>query len=168
MTDNGSGSGLAAVAFDIDGVFKYGREWSPDGYSALQRLAAANIPHVFVTNGGGGLTEKSYASGFAAKVTGAASNASDPAPLMSDENMILSYSPWKRALGAELANRRVLLVGDPYDKVTQVAESYGLRRAVHYQDYARRHSTLNPFRQAKEDGGSHTARPVAKSGRLCA
>ena len=72
MTDNGSSSGLAAVAFDIDGVFKYGREWSPDGYSALQRLAAANIPHVFVTNGGGGLTEKSYASGFAAKVTGAA------------------------------------------------------------------------------------------------
>ena len=42
MTDNGSGSGLAAVAFDIDGVFKYGREWSPDGYSALQRLAGDN------------------------------------------------------------------------------------------------------------------------------
>ena len=62
----------------------------------------------------------------------------------------------------------MLLVGDPYDKVTQVAESYGLRRAVHYQDYARRHSTLNPFRQAKEDGGSHTAQPAAKSGRLCA
>jgi len=112
---------LAAVAFDIDGVFKYGREWSPDGFQALQKLQAAGIPHVFVTNGGGGLLEATYATGFASKVKGAAATASGPDPLMSEENMILSYSPWKRALGAELANRRVLLVGDPREKVLQLA-----------------------------------------------
>jgi len=43
-----------AIAFDIDGVFKYGREWSADGLSSLQKATQAKIPYVFVTNGGGG------------------------------------------------------------------------------------------------------------------
>ena len=39
-----------AIAFDIDGVFKYGREWNKDGLAALQSVNAAGIPFVFVTN----------------------------------------------------------------------------------------------------------------------
>ena len=54
--------GFAAIAFDIDGVFKYGRDWSPDGLVALQKCTEAGIPFVFVTNGGGGLTEATYAA----------------------------------------------------------------------------------------------------------
>jgi HAD superfamily hydrolase (TIGR01456 family) len=155
---------LVAVAFDIDGVFKYGREWSPDGFAALQKLHSAGIPHVFVTNGGGGLLESTYAAGFASKVKGAAVNPTGLEPLMSEANMILSYSPWKRALGPQLADRRVLLVGDPRDKVLQVAQSYGLKKAVHYQDYAKLHHTINPFRAAREDGASHTAVANAAEG----
>ena len=44
---------LVAIAFDIDGVFKYGREWSPKGAAALARVRDARMPYVFVTNGGG-------------------------------------------------------------------------------------------------------------------
>ena len=61
--------------------------------------------------------------------------------------MILSYSPWRAALGADYADAKVLLVGDPREKVLEVAESYGLRGAVHYADYATIHETINPFRQ---------------------
>ena len=68
---------LAAVAFDIDGVFKYGRQWSKDGLLALQRVSAAGLPFVFVTNGGGGLTETAYAAQLADKVASAATAAPD-------------------------------------------------------------------------------------------
>ena len=142
--------GLAAIAFDIDGVFKYGREWSADGMASLRRITAAGIPYVFVTNGGGGLTEQVYAAGFASKVASAEdppASASAAPPMMDEGNMILSYSPWRAALGADYADAKVLLVGDPREKVLEVAESYGLRGAVHYADYATIHETINPFRQ---------------------
>ena len=60
-----------AIAFDIDGVFKYGREWSPDGLAALQKVSAAGMPFVFVTNGGGGLTEATYGTHLKDKVVAA-------------------------------------------------------------------------------------------------
>lgn len=37
---------------------------------------------------------------------------------------------------------------------------------VHYQDYATLHGTLNPFRQAKEDGASHTAVANKAAGKM--
>ncbi len=154
-------TGVAAVAFDIDGVFKYGREWSPDGLAALAKMEANKLPYVFVTNGGGGLTESAYAKGFAAKVLSGAQPpppaADTTPPRVNRSNMILSYTPWDELLAPKLVDKRVLIVGDPRERVLEVAASYGLKRAVHYQDYARKHSTLNPFRQAKEDGTSHTA-----------
>ena len=140
----------ACIAFDIDGVFKYGREWSADGMASLRRITAAGIPYVFVTNGGGGLTEQVYAAGFASKVASAEdppASASAAPPMMDEGIMILSYSPWRAALGADYADAKVLLVGDPREKVLEVAESYGLRGAVHYADYATIHETINPFRQ---------------------
>ena len=44
----------AAIAFDIDGVFKYGREWSKDGHKALQRVIDENIPFCFITTAAAG------------------------------------------------------------------------------------------------------------------
>ena len=64
-----------AIAFDIDGVFKYGRNWSKDGLETLQRATQAKIPFVFVTNGGGGLTEEKYGSHLKEKVLAAGSAA---------------------------------------------------------------------------------------------
>ena len=60
-----------AIAFDIDGVFKYGREWSKDGTRALQKVVDADMPFCFITNGGGGLTEAAYAGSMTTKIAGA-------------------------------------------------------------------------------------------------
>ena len=83
----------AAIAFDIDGVFKYGREWSKDGSRALQRVTEAGMPFVFVTNGGGGLTEAAYGGSMTTKIAGA-SKTKTPVTI-GPERMVLSYTPWK-------------------------------------------------------------------------
>jgi HAD superfamily hydrolase (TIGR01456 family) len=73
------------------------------------------------------------------------------------KRMILSYTPWESTLAKTYADQRVLIVSDPRDKVMEVAAQYGLKKATHYSDYAIRHSSVNPFRAAKESGTSHTA-----------
>jgi len=148
-----------AIAFDIDGVFKYGREWSTDGLRALQKVTEANMPFVFVTNGGGGLTEAAYASSMSSKIRSASSlPESERTEVIIDESrMVLSYTPWQSMLAPQLADSAVLLIGDPKEKVLEVAHNYGLKYAVHYSDYAIRHDKINPFRAAKEGGRSHTA-----------
>ena len=147
----------AAIAFDIDGVFKYGRQWSTDGLGALKKASEAQIPFVFVTNGGGGLTEAVYGQHLKEKVVEAGGGSSGDIELPSAERMVLSYTPWESQLCPGLVDKRVLLVGDPREKVVEVAERYGLTRAVHYSDYAKMHPTINAFRQARESGRSHTA-----------
>ena len=77
--------------------------------------------------------------------------------------MILSYTPWKTMLAPEMTEQRVLLIGDPREKVLEVAHSYGLKYATHYQDYAIENDSINPFRAAKSGGTSHTAVAVASS-----
>jgi len=159
LEDKKDGKAFAAIAFDIDGVFKYGRHWSADGLKALQQCQKAGVPYVFVTNGGGGLTEATYAAQFKEKVTSVAEGADPaaPAPPINENCMLLSYSPWKENLAPKLKNKRVLLIGDPKEKVLNVAASYGLTRVTHYEDYATMHATINPFRQARKAGTSHTA-----------
>jgi len=147
----------ACIAFDIDGVFKYGREWSTSGLQALKKVSDASMPFVFVTNGGGGLTEAVYGQHLKEKVVSAGGGSSGDIALPSAERMVLSYTPWASQLAPDLADKRVLLVGDPREKVLEVAKSYGLKRVTHYSDYARTHSTVNPFRSAVMSGRSHTA-----------
>lgn len=148
-----------AIAFDIDGVFKYGREWSADGLAALQKVSAKGMPFVFVTNGGGGLTEAVYGSHLKDKVVaaGEASETSGELAVPEAKRMVLSYTPWETLLCPDLRDKKVLLVGDPREKVLEVAASYGLQKAIHYSDYAVEHPTVNPFRAAMEAGTSHTA-----------
>ena len=156
----------AAIAFDIDGVFKYGREWSEHGLDALKRAAAAGISYVFGTNGGGGRTEGTYGSHLKEKVLEAGGGQSGDIALPSAERMVLSYTPWHTQLAPELADKRVMLVGDPKEKVLNVAAQYGLKHVTHYTDYAITHKHVNPFRAAKESGKSHTAvdNATAKTG----
>ena len=116
-----------------------------------QRVSAAGIPFVFVTNGGGGLTEATYGTHLREKVVeaGAASGVTGDIALPSAEKMVLSYTPWASQLVPRLKDSRVLLVGDPKEKVLEVAAAYGLKRVTHYSDYAIQHPTVNPFRAAK-------------------
>ncbi len=45
---------MAAIAFDIDGVFRAGRYFFPGGLKALATCKASGFPICLVTNGGGG------------------------------------------------------------------------------------------------------------------
>ena len=156
-------SARVAIAFDIDGVFKYGREWSADGFAALKSAADAGMQYVFVTNGGGGLDEATYGRHLKEKVVAsAAGGATGDIPLPDEQRMVLSYTPWESTICKQYANKKVMIVSDPRDKVMAVAAKYGLTKAVHYQDYAISHPSVNPFRAAKQTGASHTA--VANSG----
>ena len=110
-------------------------------------------------DGGGGLTEATYGSHLKEKVlaAGVAGGTSGEMPLPTAQHMVLSYTPWESQLAPDLLDKKVLLVGDPKEKVKEVALKYGLKRAVHYSDYAIMNPTVNPFRAAKEAGTSHTA-----------
>lgn len=148
-----------AIAFDIDGVFKHGEKWSEDGLRALQRVSDAGLPFVFVTNGGGGLTEAAYGTHLKETIVqaGSATGTTGDIELPEAKRMVLSYTPWERTLARDYADKRILLVGDPREAVLNVAKSYGFTRVTHYTDYAIMHPTVNPFRQAMEAATSHTA-----------
>lgn len=158
-SQNGGESARVAIAFDIDGVFKYGREWNELGLKALSRASDAGMPFVFVTNGGGGLKEAEYGEHLKEKIVeaGKASGVTGDFALPEAKRMVLSYTPWASALAPDLADKKVLIVGDPKEKVKDVAKSYGLTKAIHYSDYAVDNPTVNPFRAAQEAGTSHTA-----------
>jgi ribonucleotide monophosphatase NagD (HAD superfamily) len=59
---------VPGIAFDIDGVFKAGRYFFPEGLKALALCHEAGVPFVFVSNGGGGLGEAEYLNGFKKKL----------------------------------------------------------------------------------------------------
>lgn len=148
---------MAAIAFDIDGVFKYGRQWSMEGLGALGSVEAAGIPYLFVTNGGGGLSEGEYAESLDGKIRSAAGADAEldmSVPRVDASKLVLSYSPWREYLAPKLAKDRVLLVGDPKEKTLAVAAEYGFENVTHYRDYAESHPTVNPFSPAAP---SHTA-----------
>ena len=63
-----SSSSSVGICFDIDGVFKMGGSYHPEGASLLRKCASAGIPYLFMTNGGGGRTEEEYAAELEAKV----------------------------------------------------------------------------------------------------
>lgn len=131
-----------------------GRYFFPDGLKALADARAAGCAVVFVTNGGGGLGEEEYLLGFKKKILSASGEA-DPATKallakeldgIGVESMILSYTP----MGEDLSfkKKRVLLVGDPKEKVKAAAASYGWKNAVHVSEYVKKHSTVrttHPF-----------------------
>ena len=89
----------------------------PSLIAAAPRLSL----QVFVTNGGGGLTEASYGSSMTTKI--AAASKIDARTVIGPERMVLSYTPWKTMLAPQLADQRVLLIGDPREKVLEAARN---------------------------------------------
>ena len=159
-----SSSRPPAIAFDIDGVFKAGRYFFSDGLKALALAKSRGCSVCFVTNGGGGLTEAEYLSSLKKKICDAASiddcaaivnghvPRSDYIDAIEDNAMILSYTPMGEA--EEFKTQKVLLVGDPKEKVEAVARSYGWN-FMHVTSYCSKYPTVDPFASAR--GQSHTA-----------
>lgn len=153
-----------AICFDIDGVFKAGRCFFPGGLKALGLAKAHGCPVCFVTNGGGGLGEDEYLAGLKKKIANAASEEDhgelsaggvsnlDRLTSITDDSMILSYTPMGES--KHFQKQKVMLVGDPKDKVEAVARSYGWS-FEHVTTYCGANPTVDPFAAAR--GQSHTA-----------
>ncbi|GAB5360257.1 hypothetical protein AAMO2058_000612200 [Amorphochlora amoebiformis] len=135
---------VPAFVFDIDGVFKNGGKYAPYGAGVLRKLQTAKIPYVFMTNGGGGRTEEQYAIEMSKKIASFDSTASKPQKgvYAQEDQMVLSYSPFKTHL-KHLKNEHVLIVGCP--RAMNAAEEFGFKHTTSMRDYAKRHSTMNPF-----------------------
>ncbi len=119
----------------------------------------------FVTNGGGGYRETDYLSSLKQKILEAAPPA-DRASMgwalgeIGPSNMVLCYTP----LGESewFKDRRLLLIGDPAEKVKDVARGYGWLRAVHVSDYITSHPTVDPFGAAKQASGYPPGQEIPK------
>ena len=151
---------MAAIAFDIDGVFKAGRFFFPGGLKALATAKAAGVPVCFVTNGGGGLNEAEYLAGLKEKIQAAApleerESLSSALDSIGVESMILSYTPMGE--DPQFREKRLLVIGDPKEKIKALCEGYGWRNFVHVSDYCEINSTVNPFAEALSTGKSHAA-----------
>eukprot|EP00472_Partenskyella_glossopodia_P005218 CAMPEP_0197514818 /NCGR_PEP_ID=MMETSP1318-20131121/139_1 /TAXON_ID=552666 /ORGANISM="Partenskyella glossopodia, Strain RCC365" /LENGTH=533 /DNA_ID=CAMNT_0043063019 /DNA_START=65 /DNA_END=1666 /DNA_ORIENTATION=- len=144
---------VPALIFDIDGVFKNGAKYANYGVRVLRKLKDANVPYVFMTNGGGGRTEAQYATEMNKKLVKFDSKHefdSKHDQDQHDENenyvsagqMVLSYTPFKQHL-SHLKNQPVLIVGCP--RSINAARSYGFKKAISIKEYTQKHPTMNPF-----------------------
>jgi len=114
-----TGGRRVGVAFDIDGVLIRGNHVLPQAIKAIELIHEHNIPHIFLTNGGGRLE-------------------SDKAEQLEDwlgfpvdpEQVILSHTPMK-GLVEKYGSKPVLIGGPP--RVLSVAQAYGYKKAVHIE-----------------------------------
>ena len=160
---------VPGVALDLDGVVRQGDRPCLEGLAAVVALQRHGFPFVFMTNGGMGRSETQYAvklekmlrsdkvercfiaDGAAADaatndaaVDTVDNDAADIASLQSElqplhgSQFVLAYSPMQHSPNmARLKNQTVLVVGAA--GTVRVARAYGFARAVHANEWARRH-----------------------------
>eukprot|EP00471_Norrisiella_sphaerica_P003150 CAMPEP_0184486900 /NCGR_PEP_ID=MMETSP0113_2-20130426/8780_1 /TAXON_ID=91329 /ORGANISM="Norrisiella sphaerica, Strain BC52" /LENGTH=460 /DNA_ID=CAMNT_0026868979 /DNA_START=87 /DNA_END=1469 /DNA_ORIENTATION=+ len=136
---------VPGFVFDIDGVFKNGGKYASYGAKALRLLKEAGLPYVFMTNGGGGRTERQYADVMNQKLSAFDSEKLGKIKYVQEDQMILSYTPFATHL-SHLKDEPVLIVGCPRAK--NAAKSYGFRKPMAISEYTRKHPTMNPFGKA--------------------
>mmetsp|Transcript_96770 Transcript_96770/g.276410 ORF Transcript_96770/g.276410 Transcript_96770/m.276410 type:complete len:401 (-) Transcript_96770:812-2014(-) len=117
----------------------------------------------FVTNGGGGDSEEAYMKKTTSKIVKAAVEAAkasgleqlieetdaahDPLAWLTGDRMILSYTPMDD--DQSMKDQRILLIGDPKEKVKAMAVQYGWTNAVHVSDYCEANPLVDPFGAAR-------------------
>lgn len=121
-----------AVAFDIDGVLYRGGETLPEGPAAVAALRRANIPHIFVTNGGGH-SEEERAEKLGARLG-----------LEVDAGAVqLAHTPMRKlAAAAGKGGRRVLVVGP--SSAAHLARDCGLEDFVTAEELWGQHPRMWP------------------------
>ncbi|TMW60081.1 hypothetical protein Poli38472_000123 [Pythium oligandrum] len=134
------------IAFDIDGVLVRGGKELPRARQVLLSLRENNVPHIFLTNGGGCMEEEK------AKNLGRALDLEiDP------KQMILSHTPM-RELVEKYKDARVLIMGS-YDVYT-VAREYGFSKVVSVKELAHHHPTQYPFNKYDHKHAPHHEEPI--------
>jgi ribonucleotide monophosphatase NagD (HAD superfamily) len=155
-----AGARVPGVALDLDGVVRQGDRPCLEGLAAVVALQRLGYPFVFMTNGGMGRSEAQYAAklermlrsekvarcfvaadGATNRPDAAATNVTalqrELLPLRGSQ-FVLAYSPLQHSKDTlPLKNQTVLVVGAA--GTVRVARAYGFSRAVHANEWARRH-----------------------------
>lgn len=119
------------VSFDIDGVLLRGYNPLPHAQEMLQRLVKAEVPFVFLTNGGGETEERK-----AAKLSECLNIQVHPS------QVILSHTPL-RPIIQNHAHQKILVLG--CRDVMSVARSYGAKRIFDIPSLAQDDPLRYPF-----------------------
>jgi HAD superfamily hydrolase (TIGR01456 family) len=122
------------VVLDVDGVLVRGSRVIPQALPALQKLAAANIPTLFVTNSGN-CTEKNKAAKLSEQLGWP----------INENQIILSHTPWKR-LVPEYKDKKILVIGCPAS--LDVAKAYGFTKVVSPECFHRRNPDIYPVKKS--------------------
>lgn len=142
-----------AFCLDVDGVFVREGKVLDGTPRAVLALEKANIPYIFVTNGGG-FTE-------AAKAAKLSHQLGVP---VSEDQMLLSHTPYKDLVPL-YADQRVLIIGS--EGCEQVAKSYGFKHAVSSrQILCEQPSKFHQYgdkltKEDREKGVSRTSNPTS-------
>lgn len=134
------------IAFDIDGVLIRGGHELPKARRVLESLRANEVPHIFLTNGGGCMEEAK-----AEKLSGVLGTEINPA------HMILSHTPM-RELAETYGDSRVLIMGS--NDVWNVARNYGFKKVVSVQDLVHHDPTEYPFIHYEQKQAPHHEEPI--------
>ncbi|KAJ0400468.1 hypothetical protein P43SY_004817 [Pythium insidiosum] len=134
------------IAFDIDGVLVRGGKELPRARDIILRLREDNVPHIFLTNGGGCMeAEKAANLGRALDLE------------IAPQQMVLSHTPM-RELVDKFKDSRVLIMGS-YDVYT-VAREYGFNKVVSVNDLAQHYPTLYPFHKYEHKPAPYHGEPI--------
>ncbi|POM80514.1 TIGR01456 family HAD hydrolase [Phytophthora palmivora] len=134
------------IAFDIDGVLIRGGHELPKAKRVLESLRANNVPHIFLTNGGGCMEEDK------------AKNLSKVLDLpINPEHMILSHTPM-REIAKIYGDKRVLIMGS--HDVWNVAKCYGFKKVVSVEDLLHHHPVQYPFIHYEQRLAPHHEEPI--------
>lgn len=135
-----------SVVFDIDGVLLKGKNPIPQAPQALKLLDQANIPFIFLTNGGG-LKESERVKFL--------SEALDyPLKL---EQLIQSHTPMR---DLTLKHNKVLVVGGEGDKSRACAEDYGFQKVIMPVDLVAKFEHIAPHHRFSEQSLQELGKPV--------
>ncbi|KAJ3138155.1 hypothetical protein HK100_000088 [Physocladia obscura] len=116
------------IAFDIDGVLIKGKFVLPEGVRAIQRVKAAKVPFVLLTNGGG-TTEVNKARELSEKLH-TEIKSSQYSNLLVIRKMILSHTPMAHLAKkySQTETESVLIIGK--DSCKKAALEYGFKYPI--------------------------------------
>jgi len=136
---------MRRVVLDIDGVLLRGSAVLPGAQKALKKLVKHEIPHCFVTNGGG-TTEAKKASDLTKKL----------GVVVRPEQVILSHTPFRDLPKDIKEGGRVLILGNE-SSCKEVARSYGFKHPVSANDLFLERPTVYPVRKSSKSTSAAVA-----------
>jgi len=130
-----------AILFDIDGVIYRENIAIPGAVEALKIVLDQNIPHCFITNGGG----------TPERIKMDIINSFCPDIKVITEQIITSHTPFNDYYHL-YEDKTVLMVGRDENYTKEIAETYNVKNYIDLKDFALNNPNLIPWRKLSQNG----------------